>query len=303
MNSQNKISVIIPVYNSESYIEKCLTSVLDCKENIEVIIVDDGSTDKSLQIASSFNDPRLTVYSIENCGPYKARIFGVEKSTGNYLMFVDSDDTVEPNIFSSMYEIIENNKDIDLICFNHYNEDNQSKGKAGCFRDFHAGLYIGDELSFAKDHFLPEKVCATFWGICYKKIIFNEFVTLHCLDGVSTYAEDWAFNFPLFRFIKSFYYCDKYLYNHFIREDSLSHNQKRQDLNYDQHILTIAYFIKNKETFRFDNDYFDNLLCGLYYCFFIRTIDWNRYDLAKKVYSIGGGEYHKCAPSILSFQS
>lgn len=99
---QNKplISIIIPVYNVEKYIEKCLTSIMNqTYKNIEIIIINDGSTDKSLNVLKkvSCHDNRINIIDIENNGVSNARNLGIENSNGKYLIFVDSDDWVETN--------------------------------------------------------------------------------------------------------------------------------------------------------------------------------------------------------------
>lgn len=105
-----KVSIIIPLYNSEKYIEKTLESVFaQDYENIEVIIVDDGSTDNSGAIAEAFakKDGRAAYYKTENGGPGKARNFGLEKATGDYIGFCDGDDIIKPDMYKTLVEYLE----------------------------------------------------------------------------------------------------------------------------------------------------------------------------------------------------
>ena len=102
------ISIIVPVYNVEKYVKKCLDSILaQTLNNIEIIVVDDGSTDSSGTICDEYVklDNRIHVYHKTNGGLSSARNYGIEKSTGRYLGFVDSDDYIEPD----MYEVLLNN--------------------------------------------------------------------------------------------------------------------------------------------------------------------------------------------------
>lgn len=97
---QDLISVIIPVYNTEKYLAACLDSVLNqSHRNLEVIVVDDGSTDFSLQIAEGYaeNDDRVKVYSFRNQGQAAARNHGLDVATGKFISFVDSDDLLLPD--------------------------------------------------------------------------------------------------------------------------------------------------------------------------------------------------------------
>ena len=105
---QPAISVIIPVYNQEKYVGKCIRSVLGQSfQDFEVIIVNDGSTDKSLKICQKYaeSDPRITVIDKQNDGVTLARKDGVLKSQGDYLFFIDSDDYLVKNALGTLIEI------------------------------------------------------------------------------------------------------------------------------------------------------------------------------------------------------
>ena len=108
------ISVIVPVYNSEKYLEKCILSILNQKfTNIEVILVNDGSTDNSLEICEKYKalDNRVKVINQENSGQNQARRNGILNSTFEYVGFVDSDDWIETNMYLEMM-----NKMMDYSC-------------------------------------------------------------------------------------------------------------------------------------------------------------------------------------------
>jgi len=102
---QDKISVIIPVYNAAKYLPKCIDSVLNqTYKNLEIILVDDGSTDESGKISDkySYKDNRVIVIHKENGGTSDARNKGIKAATGKYIGFIDSDDYIE----TDMYEIL-----------------------------------------------------------------------------------------------------------------------------------------------------------------------------------------------------
>lgn len=126
------ISIIIPVYNVEEYISDCIESVLkQTYNNIEVIIVDDGSTDNSKEIALSYSikDNRVKVLSQKNMGASVARNRGIEESTGKFIMFFDSDDILEKNGIDILYnEIIKNNCDISIGDWINIDENNNLLG-------------------------------------------------------------------------------------------------------------------------------------------------------------------------------
>lgn len=103
-----KFSIVIPVYNVEEYIDKCLNSVLNqTYKDFEVIIVNDGSPDNSIQIIDRYvkMDDRFKVYSKENGGLSAARNFGVKKVSGDYLIFLDSDDYIEKDLLLKISEV------------------------------------------------------------------------------------------------------------------------------------------------------------------------------------------------------
>lgn len=102
-----KISVIIPAFNTEEYISACINSLLMNEiENIEIIAINDGSTDNTGLILDGFDDPRVSVIHTENKGQSSARNTGVAASTGDYIIFVDSDDKLADNAIDRLSKII-----------------------------------------------------------------------------------------------------------------------------------------------------------------------------------------------------
>lgn len=115
-----KLSIIIPVYNTEKFIFKCLDSIFQQDfEDLDVIAVNDGSTDKSEQILSNYakKEPRLRFFSQENQGVVAARNFGIDNARGEWIMFVDSDDYLLPSCLSKMFNETES-KEVDIVIGN-----------------------------------------------------------------------------------------------------------------------------------------------------------------------------------------
>lgn len=124
------VSIIIPVYNVAQYLDDCLNSIIrQTYKNLEIIIIDDGSTDDSLEICRSFaaKDKRLTVIHQENAGVSAARNAGLSIITGNYVLFIDSDDRIEQNMVESFIEILDENSKIDAV-FCGYKEFDDETG-------------------------------------------------------------------------------------------------------------------------------------------------------------------------------
>lgn len=146
-----KISVIIPVYNVERYLSKCLDSVCNqTLDDIEIICIDDGSTDNSLNILKEYSskDSRIKIISKENGGQAVARNIGIERSQGEYVAFIDSDDFIEPTMLEKLYSASENsNLDISMCKIATYNnqtgeiKENVWYYMLGVFRDFEKEIF------------------------------------------------------------------------------------------------------------------------------------------------------------------
>ena len=118
-----KISVVMPVYNKEMYLDKTLQCILNQSyKNFEVIIVNDGSTDNTKKICDEYakKDSRISVYHIENGGVSNARNIGLKYVTGEYIQFIDADDCINEDVFKAYIEILEKDK-YDII-FTSYNK-------------------------------------------------------------------------------------------------------------------------------------------------------------------------------------
>ncbi|MDR1049165.1 MAG: glycosyltransferase, partial [Synergistaceae bacterium] len=114
----NKLSVVIPVYNTEKYLSKCLEHIIhQTYTNLEVIVIDDGSSDNSASIADEYEkrDQRIKVIRQPNSGPSAARNRGLEAATGDYVHFMDSDDFVELDYYEKMLAVAVHTQ-ADIVC-------------------------------------------------------------------------------------------------------------------------------------------------------------------------------------------
>ena len=120
--SENLISIIVPVYNSEKYLRAAIHSLLNqTYQNIEVILINDGSTDGSQELISSFQkkDKRIKLYNTKNLGVSHARNYGIDRASGSYIMFLDSDDTYDKSYCLEMIGLI-NKFNADVVMSNYY---------------------------------------------------------------------------------------------------------------------------------------------------------------------------------------
>ncbi len=119
MNKKD-ISIIVPIYNAEKYLNKCIDSIINqSKKELEIILINDGSTDNSETIIKKYNDKRIKYFKNKNQGIGKTRNFGIEKATGKYIMFLDSDDFLELNACEKMFEKAEKDK-LDIVICDYY---------------------------------------------------------------------------------------------------------------------------------------------------------------------------------------
>ena len=112
------LSIIIPVYNVEHTLERCISSVLSQRiDRCEILLVDDGSTDRSGEIADQWarKDQRIRVYHKTNGGPSDSRNYGLDRMKGNYVTFVDSDDTLAPDTLQPLIDLLEKHPEYDML--------------------------------------------------------------------------------------------------------------------------------------------------------------------------------------------
>ncbi|MGF3075657.1 glycosyltransferase family 2 protein [Facklamia sp. P12955] len=163
------ISIVIPVYNVENYLEKCVKSVLNQTYNkLEIILVNDGSTDRSKEICDELasSDKRIKIINKENGGLSDARNVGISNSTGEYIGFVDSDDWIEHNMYETLLDSIENNNTEIAICGIYREYKNETKvedndNKILTSKQALKKLLIGDEIH---DHA---------WSKLYRRSLFK----------------------------------------------------------------------------------------------------------------------------------
>ncbi|MBQ8658553.1 MAG: glycosyltransferase family 2 protein [Clostridia bacterium] len=215
-----KISVIIPTYNTKDYIEETIKSICaQTYKNIEILIIDDGSTDgtqkKIKNLAKS--DDRIKFIFKENEGVTKTRLRGVKEASGDWIGFVDSDDKIEPR----MYEIL-------MEKALSYQVDISHCGYQKVFSD-RVDYYYGTEKLIVQDNAqgLIDLLKGIFiepglWNKLYKRILFEPLLKDLLIDDSIKINEDLLMNFYLFREAKKSIFYDKCLYRYISREGSAS---------------------------------------------------------------------------------
>ena len=122
------LSIIIPLYNKQDYIYKTLQSVLSQEYlNFEIVIVDDGSTDNSVEIVEKISDERIHLFRKSNGGPASARNYGVQRAQGKWVLFLDADDTLETGALTQVESDIRKHRFADVFCYSEYVQVNGKK--------------------------------------------------------------------------------------------------------------------------------------------------------------------------------
>lgn len=144
MNNEPKISVVIPTYNKSQYLKEAIESVLNqTYQNMEVIVVDDGSIDNTREAIKSFDDPRVIYFFQENKGPAIARNTGIKKTNGKYVAFLDSDDLWLKEKLEKQVDFMEKNSEIGLL-------------GTGCYEVTDKGRIIGKKIFPIKNKILQK---------------------------------------------------------------------------------------------------------------------------------------------------
>lgn len=176
MDKQIDVSVVIAAYNSQKYIRQCVDSLL-CQtlKNIEIIIVDDGSEDATLDILKEYEatDSRVTVLSQTNSGAGPARNFGIEKARGKYLIVLDSDDFFDPEMLKKLYALAEAN-DVEQIIFGAYIVDDKT-GAIHRMGNLINESIIPDEQVFSADE-IKNRIFQLTYTVAWNKFYLCEFV-------------------------------------------------------------------------------------------------------------------------------
>lgn len=261
-----KVSVIIPVYNVENYLRKCLDSLVNqTLKDLEIIVVNDGTTDNSQEIIDEYvkKYPKKVVSIIqENGGQGTARNTGLLHAKGEYIGYVDSDDYVEENMYEELYKKAKEEDSDIVICGNNVVKENY---------DFLSKEEVDKEFLLGK---------MAVWNKIYKK---NIIVDNKIQFRSKVWYEDLDFTMKVYFSSKKISYVDKPLYNYLLREGStMNNNNIKRNLELIQAFDSLIDYCKDKKIYNKVKDEIEFLCIYHMYIFAItRVLNTNNNYKAK----------------------
>ena len=213
----SNISVIVPIYNAEKFLDKCIKSILNqTYEKFELILVNDGSKDNSLSICNKYKskDNRVIVIDKKNEGSIVARNIGIKASNSDYVMFVDSDDWIDKNTLQIAFdEMVKSNADV--VIFNMY----KVIGVIGLIRKKNSDMYFNENKVYKDDEIRKKLVTAYFNGhpfpssLC-AKLYRKEYLLSSgkYLKDIKFLGDDLFYNMEILLKVKKVSIINKYLY-------------------------------------------------------------------------------------------
>ena len=255
------VSIIMPTYNCSLKIGRCIESIINQKyADFELIIVDDGSTDDTKEIVEKYiiRDKRIKYFYKENGGVSSSRNFGISKSVGDYVYFVDSDDEVTENSIVTLVELIEK-FDCDFVKANYFysKDDNREY----CSGKLNESLLVND--SNRKKELLNNIIDGSMPTFVWTVLLKKEFLmNIDLFDEQIDYMEDKVFYFEIFSRSNNFYLSNEIVYFYYFNDfknKSVSYWEKYLD-NINMVFKQLMYYSDKYDNGVF-NDYIRNCAC------------------------------------------
>lgn len=297
ITSDDKISVIVPVYNVADYLDRCVLSILNqTYDNLEIILIDDGATDGSGKACDKYSekDNRVCVIHQDNMGLSEARNSGLKVVTGKYIFFCDSDDYLQSDCLEKMLNRLQrDHADIVSCGFNTVYDETSSEKAARSVMNPYPGRWSGRQSVI--EMMRNSNVCSVVWNKLYKRELFEG---LSFPKGVQN--EDEAITYKLLYRAGIVSYMPDTFYNYFQRNNSIMHEglEERFEFFLQSSIDRIQYFVNNNEPELVDHSR-------------ISLLEWIKYsyrnirDEEKKKYLVGVYKdtiNFKNAPSVMGMK-
>lgn len=260
------VSVIIPVYNGEKYIEKCILSIINQKNLKEIIIVDDGSTDNSKRVIENYQEKYINIkyYYQKNQGQGAARNNGIKKATGKYFMCVDCDDFLNKNTIETAYKIMKKNE-LDILYWNINWIVNSQIKKQPIF----SKVYKKEDT---KGYLLSDP------SPCNKMFKTNLFIKNKIEFPTNIYYEDFALIPSLVKYTNKIMYTSQITYNYVQNENSVMHQNK-----YNKKIMDLVKAFNILYNSLRPNYYEELEYLAINQLIYFRTVELLKYNRRKEI--------------------
>lgn len=239
-------SFLLPIYQVENYIGECLESILhQTYSNFEVIMLIDGSRDRSIEIAQEYadKDKRFKIYTQENKGIFKTRLKLVELAKNDVCVFVDSDDTIEHNLLESINPFFMRDK-CDLVLYRFNRMTNTGRVYMKDWKLFSDNsLFTNENKSYVWDKFISSNRLNHVWSKAFKRKLFDKNEFIHYSD---LYGEDVLISMHLIHNAKRIGYRDLILYNYRNSDNGLGRNFKLKTLDDTETVRKEVYSFLNR---------------------------------------------------------
>ena len=221
-------SILIPVYNVESYLQKCLDSVLaQCFEDYEVILVDDGSTDESGKLCDRYAEKypdKIRVFHTENRGLISARVIGKKNAKGEFCVFVDSDDYIEQNLLSTLQEYLQKDEQIDVLLYSFRYVRNGVEAERFPSLNTDGKVWSGNEKKELYEQLIYSNKLTSIWTKAIRTSICRQDPLPYEKYLHKNMAEDLLQSLYPLTAARKICYADQVLYNYCINGASISHD-------------------------------------------------------------------------------
>ncbi len=282
-----KISVIVPVYNAAAYLATCLDSIFgQTLTEIEVICVEDGSTDGSLSILQKYvqKESRLIVLTQANKGPGYARNTAIAQAKGEYIAFVDADDYIDKTLFEKAYRLARQQQ-ADVVQFN-YTEYREITGK---YKEIDLAKKLQKEYGYQlrKNGFYNKQIISqglfyNLYNQVWNRIYRRDFIVAHQIHfSTSHNAEDHLFTIGVLLFADKIYCLNESLYTYRVRMGSACHTWSEQDIVWTyQNIAQLKAYLQQQDLYERYQQEFDRYCARVLYWVRLKLepSQWQSYD-------------------------
>ena len=254
-----KVSIIVSIYNTEDYLRECIESILhQTFSDIELILINDGSTDGSLQIMEKYADldDRIVIINQENHGLGYSRNLGIDKSQGEYILFVDSDDYLEKDTVEGLY-FDAKSLDLDLLYYSGKIVNDAKDEKYDFFNPYKRHTEFETQVFSGIDYFIseyPDVITSSCMVLIKKDFILSSNIRFRS----KYFHEDVAYNFKLLVYAQRISICGEELYCRRVRNDSITRSKYTMN-----HVLGLSYASYDILRLTFET----NIMNELCYCY------------------------------------